>query len=107
MVSMLTAEDSLPYSGLILAAFYFGNWRLRSKSSFLKPPIINGIITKIKHRQNKALYNISQTIIYLSLKENPPPPPPPCDCKRRITAMACHVIKERSGEVPGPCQEFN
>ena len=32
---MLTAEDSLPYSGLILAAFYFGNWRLRSKLSFL------------------------------------------------------------------------
>ena len=43
--------------------------------------------------------------VFHSLKENPPPPP--CNCKRRITAMACHVIKERSGEVPGPCQEFN
>ena len=54
--------------------------------------------------------SLSQKIIFRSLKENPPPSPPPppsCNCKRRITAMACHIIKERSGEVSGPCQEFN
>ena len=49
--------------------------------------------------------SLSQCMIFLSLKENPPPPP--CNCKRRLTAMACHAIKERSEEVPGPCQEFN
>ena len=49
--------------------------------------------------------SLSQTTIFLFLKENPPPPP--CNCERRITAIACHAIKERSGNVPGPCQEFN
>ena len=51
--------------------------------------------------------SLSQKFIFHSLKESSPIPPPPCNCERRITAMACHVIKERSGEVPGPCQEFN
>ena len=57
-----------------------------------------------------SMLNAENSMVYLnfhSLKANAPPPPPPCDCKRRITAMACHVIRERSGEIPRPCQEFN
>ena len=35
-----------------------------------------------------------------------PKSPPPCNCKKRVLAMACHAIKQRSGDLPALCQEF-
>ena len=35
-----------------------------------------------------------------------PKGPPPCNCKKRVLAMACHAIKQRSRDLPALCQEF-
>ena len=57
------------------------------------------IITKQQLEQNLKTNGLKLLMIVFS--ENPP-----CNCKKQILAMACHAIKQKSGEVPVLCQEF-